>query len=69
MSTKGQTVNVMVMTTRYVWSHGAPPRGDGAWAFNVDGETFWTEGMYSACRREAQRYAAKRGVSWIEVMP
>jgi hypothetical protein len=62
---------VRVTTTRYVFSHGREPRGDGWWWFEVsDGEpAFSFRGGYGAARRAAREWAAERGATEVWVSP
>lgn len=62
-----------VSTSRYEFSHGRSPRGQGSWGFFLGSSSledlFWANGTYSEARRAAVAEANRRGVSSVEVAP
>lgn len=63
--------SVVFSDSRFVRSHGRPPRGDGYWIFeDHKGGVVWEQSaLYSVARRAAIAEAAARGVRAVWVSP
>ncbi len=60
-------MKVEVNTHKFEWAHGKKPRGEGAWAFEVDGTVFWFEGMFRTACECARRKAEEKKVHVVTV--
>lgn len=61
---------VEVNTRKYEASHNRKPRGYGAWAFEVQGEThFMPTSSYSDAVKAAKEVARACGAVEVKVMP
>ena len=58
---------VHVDDTMFRFAHGRAPRGTGRWAFDMDGDTFFSEGTFTEAKAAARKEAARRGVVRVKV--
>ncbi len=65
----GDDGGVEVCTEEYEDAHGRKPRGDGQWAFHLEGkeEPIWFNGDYRECKAKAVKAANEQGVELLMV--
>ena len=54
-------------TTQYQFSHGRKPRGQGQWAFSINGAVLWKNGLLSEAKKSVKAEFPKAGK--VEVLP
>jgi len=64
-------LEVEVSTSKFEFSHGKKPKGDGGWIFKIGSEEWAAPGRlpYGKAVAAAKAYAKKKGAYSIEVMP
>jgi hypothetical protein len=64
-------MSVEVNTRTYEFSHGKLPRGRGYWAFEINGETLWSNPHqpYGEAVSDARKVAVIRGAREVKVLP
>jgi hypothetical protein len=64
-------MTIEVNTRLYQFNHGHNPRGRGYWAFEIDGEIYWSspDQLYSEAASDARKMARIKGATEIKVMP
>jgi hypothetical protein len=53
---------------RYHAEYGHYPRGSGHWAFEIGGETFFFNGMFTEAVMKAKKKAGSMGRTFIKVL-
>lgn len=61
--------DVEIDTAPFVAKRGQEPKGVEAYAFRVGEEDYVCLDQYVRCRNVAAKYAAKRGIARITLMP
>ena len=56
-------------TNQYVYSHSKQPSGTDGWGFEIEGETIFFTGTYSAAKAKAITKAKKMKATTITVLP
>jgi len=54
------------------WSYsndGKKPKGDGNWAFDIDGKTVFIKGKYSQAKKNAMKSASAKNLYRIKLLP
>lgn len=68
-------MRIKFMTDDYRWVHGKAPRGRGFWAFEFEGQNFYSEGTLTeakkACRDEIMMLAPQGYTEtvYVNVLP
>lgn len=71
---KRMKITVNVRTEEYRFNHGAEPRGQGSWAFQLEGheEPTWFRGTFSQAKaqavKQARAEARQAGATWVDVV-
>lgn len=71
---KRMKITVNVRTEEYRFNHGAEPRGQGSWAFQLEGheEPTWFQGTFSQAKaqavKQARAEARQAGATWVDVV-
>lgn len=60
---------VEVDLSQWYFTHSKPPRGEGAWAFQIKGKTEFFGGKYTDAKKKAMAAAKKANVGRIFLMP
>ena len=71
-SSRGVAEAISFDTNKYMASHGKKPKGEGSWAFQVNGKEVWVKGMKSytdAKKQMAKDYKNDKNVFSITVLP
>jgi len=57
-------------TTEYQFAHGKMPRGEGNWAFIVDGEKdpIFLYGTLSSCKKQVKEILVGRGITCCDIV-